>query len=137
VVKQVIVIRKDLKMRRGKEISQGAHASMAVINNIFIGYPFRWLFFPFNILNFIFTFIFNRAFRNWLTGSFTKICLVVNSEQELLEIYRKAKEKNIICSLIKDKGLTEFNGVPTFTSVAIGPDYSEKIDPITKNLGLY
>jgi peptidyl-tRNA hydrolase len=28
-VKQVIVIRRDLKMRRGKEIAQGAHASGA------------------------------------------------------------------------------------------------------------
>lgn len=28
-VKQVIVIRRDLGMRRGKEIAQGAHASMA------------------------------------------------------------------------------------------------------------
>ena len=27
--KQVIVIRRDLRMRRGKEIAQGAHASMA------------------------------------------------------------------------------------------------------------
>jgi len=29
--KQVIVIRKDLKMRRGKEIAQGAHASIAFL----------------------------------------------------------------------------------------------------------
>ena len=27
-IKQVILIRKDLKMRRGKEIAQGSHASM-------------------------------------------------------------------------------------------------------------
>jgi PTH2 family peptidyl-tRNA hydrolase len=32
-VKQVLVIRKDLKMRRGKEIAQGAHASMAWLTN--------------------------------------------------------------------------------------------------------
>jgi peptidyl-tRNA hydrolase len=30
-MKQVIVMRKDLKMRRGKEIAQGAHASMAFL----------------------------------------------------------------------------------------------------------
>ena len=28
-LKQVILIRKDLKMRRGKEVAQGSHASMA------------------------------------------------------------------------------------------------------------
>jgi PTH2 family peptidyl-tRNA hydrolase len=32
-IKQVIVIRKDLKMRRGKEIAQGAHAAMAWLTN--------------------------------------------------------------------------------------------------------
>ncbi|MGZ3423232.1 MAG: peptidyl-tRNA hydrolase, partial [Polyangiales bacterium] len=31
MVKQVIVVRRDLKMRRGKEIAQGSHASMAFL----------------------------------------------------------------------------------------------------------
>ena len=39
--------------------------------------------------------------------------------------------------LIEDSGLTEFHGQVTPTCVAIGPDYSEKIDPITGNLQLY
>ncbi len=30
-IKQVIVMRHDLKMRRGKQIAQGAHASMAFL----------------------------------------------------------------------------------------------------------
>ena len=30
-IKQVILIRKDLTMRRGKEIAQGSHASMAFL----------------------------------------------------------------------------------------------------------
>jgi PTH2 family peptidyl-tRNA hydrolase len=32
-VKQVIIIRKDLNMRKGKMIAQGNHASMGVIFN--------------------------------------------------------------------------------------------------------
>jgi len=32
MIKQVIVIRRDLKMRRGKEIAQGAHASMMFLS---------------------------------------------------------------------------------------------------------
>lgn len=32
--KQVIVIRRDLKMRRGKEIAQGSHASMAFMSHL-------------------------------------------------------------------------------------------------------
>lgn len=34
-VKQVIVMRKDLNMRRGKQIAQGAHASMAALLKFF------------------------------------------------------------------------------------------------------
>jgi len=39
--------------------------------------------------------------------------------------------------LITDNGTTEFNSVPTNTCIAIGPDYSDKIDMITKHLKLY
>ena len=42
----------------------------------------------------------------------------------------------IPCSIIRDSGFTEFNGVPTLTAVAIGPDYPEVIDPLTKHLKL-
>lgn len=136
-VKQIILIRKDLKMRRGKEIAQGAHASMAVLTNNLIGYPFKWYLFPLFLVRFIFLFLNHRYFRKWLTGKFTKICLTVESEEELLKYYKLAKEKKILCSLIKDAGLTEFGGVPTYTTVAIGPDVPSKIDPITKNLRLY
>ena len=52
--KQIIIIRKDLKVRRGKEIAQGAHASMAVLTNNLIGYPFKWFIFPFYILKFMY-----------------------------------------------------------------------------------
>ncbi len=71
----------------------------------------------------------------WLTGKFTKICVFVNSEQELLDIYNQALVSGIPCSLIKDAGLTEFKE-PTYTAVAIGPDFPDKIDPITKHLPL-
>jgi len=36
--KQVIVIRRDLKMRRGKEIAQGAHASTAWLAERVLGH---------------------------------------------------------------------------------------------------
>ena len=68
--------------------------------------------------------------------SYTKITCSVDSEQELDEIYNKAKKAGLETHLIIDNGLTEFNGVPTKTIVAIGPHYSEKIDPITKHLKL-
>jgi PTH2 family peptidyl-tRNA hydrolase len=76
------------------------------------------------------------AMKDWLTDKFTKICVSVNSEAELLEVYGNAKEKGLICSLITDAGLTEFNGVPTITCCAIGPVWSDEVDEITGKLSL-
>jgi len=130
--KQVIVIRKDLKMRAGKAVAQGAHASLKVFTDKMTLYKDSFLskkissMFP----------IANKAEKNWFEGSFTKICVYVNSEEELLEIYNKAKEASIQCSLVKDAGRTEFKE-PTFTAVAVGPDEDEKIDKITGDLPLF
>jgi PTH2 family peptidyl-tRNA hydrolase len=127
--KQVIIIRNDLNMRKGKMVAQGCHASMAVITSAL------------NVISddgeTFGTFELNNAFIDWLNNSYTKICLQCNSEEELLDIHNKAKEANIITSLILDNGTTEFNGVKTYTAVAIGPDYSENIDKITKHLKLF
>jgi len=120
--KQVIVIRKDLKMRRGKEIAQGCHASMA-----FITKQLAHLYLPFML---------TEPEQHWLQNSFRKICLQVNSEAELLEIHKIAQDKGITSHLVCDAGLTEFEG-PTNTCVAIGPDYDERIDEITSHLKLY
>lgn len=115
--KQVIILRKDLNMRKGKMIAQGAHASMKVIieaqNKARV----------------------TGAMREWLEGRFTKIVVSVSSEQELRDIHLKAKCAGLPCSLVQDAGLTEFKE-PTFTAVAIGPDYPDKIDPITGGLSL-
>ena len=131
MIKQVIVIRKDLKMRRGKEIAQGAHASM------------KWLVdrleYKGRILNAheYYEPSFSDAEQGWLQGLFAKICVTVNSEAELDDIYEKAKTAGLTVKLVTDSGLTEFNGVPTKTCLAIGPDTAERIDPITSHLKLY
>lgn len=131
-VKQVIVIRKDLKMRRGKEIAQGAHASIAFLTNQIRGTLDRV-----NEATNTATIVLTRAQRAWVEGRFTKICLKVDSEQELLDIKAKADAAGLNCVLITDAGLTEFGGVPTNTCLAIGPDYVDKIDAVTGNLTLY
>lgn len=74
--------------------------------------------------------------ENWINGRFTKVCVSVDSEAELDEIYNKAKEAGLICSMIVDAGLTEFNGVPTKTCCAIGPEWPEDINKITGHLKL-
>ncbi len=112
--KQVLVIRKDLKVRRGKEIAQCAHASLkAVMENRF-----------------------HPDVMRWSKGRFTKIAVSVDSEEELMNIYNQAKENGLVCSLILDAGFTEFDGVPTYTAVAVGPSTNEKVDAITGHLKL-
>lgn len=120
-VKQVILVRKDLKMRRGKEIAQSCHASLGVIYSIEQKEQREEQLYYFL----------------WKKHSFTKITLVVNSEEELVDAYNKAIAKDIPASLITDSGRTEFKGVPTKTCVGIGPFWSHEIDTITKHLTLY
>ena len=127
--KQVLVIRKDLNMRKGKIAAQAAHASMkAILDQSYIQVNETNL----NTLVIPLT----TNIEPWISGLFTKICVSVNSEEELINIYNQAKSANICCSLIQDAGLTEFNGQPTLTAVAVGPDVSELIDPITGHLSL-
>lgn len=72
-----------------------------------------------------------------LTSRFTKICVSVDSEAELLEIYNQARLIGLVCSLIEDAGLTEFGRKKTLTAVAVGPDQEDKIDTITRHLKLF
>lgn len=120
-VKQVIVIRKDLKMRRGKEIAQGAHASMAFLTK-YARREIEYL---------------SNAEWAWVQGSFAKICVTVNSAREMLDLADKAYMAGVRAELIMDDGKTEFDGRITMTALAIGPDYVEKINPITGHLPLY
>ena len=122
--KQVIVLRKDLNMRKGKMVAQGAHASMRAILNL-ARREGDALIIPLDARS-----------EPWLCGRFKKICVSVNSENELLELHRQALAANLIASLIQDAGLTEFGGIPTYTAVAIGPDAGDKIDQLTGQLAL-
>jgi PTH2 family peptidyl-tRNA hydrolase len=126
LIKQVIVIRRDLRMRRGKEIAQGAHASMAwlrqrVLQALTASGPVEL----------------SEAERTWLERSNRKVTVKVGSEPELLAVYEQALRAGLVAHLITDGGLTEFGGVPTRTCLAIGPDYDDRIDPVTGDLDLY
>lgn len=121
--KQVIIIRKDLKCRRGKEISQGAHASMSFLTKRITSNPAQ--------------IALSVSEVHWLQNSFRKITCCVDSENELLQIHQRALDLGLESHLITDSGFTEFNGVPTNTAVAIGPDWEERINPVTQNLKLY
>jgi PTH2 family peptidyl-tRNA hydrolase len=126
--KQVIVIRYKypdgkggtMGMRTGKLIAQACHASMS-----FMTRRLQEMIIP----------VWTEAELNWIEGSFAKVCCRVDSEEELLEIYEKAKAAGLEAHLITDNGMTEFKE-PTRTCIAIGPDLAEKIDEITGCLKL-
>lgn len=124
-VKQVIVVRKDLNMRKGKIAAQVAHASMGAILS------FRDSFDGDTVVL--------RPTEEalyWLDTSFTKICVYVNSEEELVRLHERARAAGVVSCLITDNGLTEFNGVPTKTCGAIGPALVKDVDGITGGLPL-
>lgn len=141
-VKQVIVMRVKypdgkggtVGIRRGKEIAQASHASMQ-----FLGEQFReYMEWYGSHISSGYDIKLNLTHEEvqWFQGSYAKVCLQVDTEGELLELCEKAKAAGLKAHIITDSGLTEFHGVPTKTALAIGPDLSSKIDPITGHLKL-
>ena len=129
-IKQVIVIRKDLNMRKGKMIAQGAHASMGAILSVAKKENDKFTIDLLDEKNEL------SDLGLWLTGKFKKITVYVNSEKELLDLAKKAEDKKLINALILDSGLTEFDGKPTYTALAIGPSESNKVNELTGGLSL-
>lgn len=112
----VIVMRKDLNMRKGKMVAQGCHAAIGAVHDSK-----------------------HRDQRNlieWGKSGTKKICVSVDSEQELMDTYGMAIRDDLPCHLVTDSGLTEFNGIATKTCLAIGPALSSDIDKITGELKL-
>lgn len=137
-IKQVIVIRKDLNMRKGKMVAQAGHASMKVFFDRMEKPDPRY---PATDNEQSTTTHFTPAMREWLNWEegkpgFTKICVSCDSEEELRAIKKAADAANIVNALIVDNGVTEFHGVPTPTCICLGPDEAEKIDLITDSLKL-
>lgn len=132
-IKQVIIIRTDLNMRKGKMIAQGSHASMKVFFDR-MGTNDSDAYDPYYSGDYYCDF--TPEMIEWKQGNFTKIVVGVNSLQELLELEKQANDAGIVNAIITDLGLTEFKDIPTITCLAIGPDKSEKIDKITSHLKL-
>lgn len=142
-IKQVIIVRKDLNMRKGKIASQVAHASMKVLLDLMkkstqSRWIEKWNGSSMEVKDTIRTLEIPEAsyLNQWLNGSFAKIVVSCNSEDELLALQFKAVNEFLLTAAITDEGATEFNGVPTMTCLAIGPNSSERIDKITGHLKL-
>ena len=117
-IKQTIIIRKDLNLSKGRLVTQGAHASIAFLTDLIKEYN------PLQL---------TEVQKEWVYGTFFKICVGVDSEKELLDIGYNAVMLGLSVKYIEET--TGFDK-PTVTCIAIGPDYSSKIDPVTKHLKL-
>lgn len=109
-LKQVIVVRKDLKLGKGKLASQVAHASISAAEKS------KWK-------------------REWLKGLQKKSVLKCRDLNELMEIYENAKNVGLPAEIIQDAGRTHIPA-GTVTCVGIGPAPEDEIDKITGKLKL-
>lgn len=137
--KQVIVMRRDLKMRKGKIAAQAGHACVEA--------TLRALSREGLLASVTFTdegMLLRDAEAHaevpvvrWFADGEAKICVYVDGEDALLAIHRQVTEAGHISALIQDAGCTEFHGEPTFTCLAIEPLPRDAVDPFTGSLPLY
>ena len=134
--KQVIVVRRDLKMRKGKIAAQSGHACVEAVllalakegrlNDV--NADNGWISLE------------NEGreatpLSEWFANGVAKICVYVDSEEALLDLNRRGRELGFTTALIQDAGHTEFHGEPT--CMAFEPLYPEQINPLTGDLPLY
>ena len=108
--KQVILVRQDLKLSKGKLAAQVGHACVeAVLKSD------------------------KDKLKCWRGEGMKKVVLEVKDEKELLKFNQLAKDEGFTTALITDAGMTEIEP-GTRTVLAIGPDEENKIDKLTGKL---
>ena len=135
--KMMIVMRRDLKMRKGKIAAQAGHACIEAILRALQKEGRMGDLETANGETVLKNTGENTPLSDWFEYGCAKVCVYVDSEEALLEIAKKAEEKGIIAAVITDAGMTEFHGVPTKTCLALEPLLSEVADEITGALTLY
>lgn len=114
--KQVIVVRKDLKLSRGKLAAQASHASVSSALKVMKSNK--------------------KIFNKWLGQGQKKIVLYVKNTRELNKLCRKARKLKIPFEKIRDMGLTEVKK-GTLTCVGFGPFDEKIINKVTGSLPLF
>ncbi|MDP7982502.1 MAG: peptidyl-tRNA hydrolase Pth2 [Conexivisphaera sp.] len=113
--KQVIVVRTDISMGRGKLAAQVAHAAVSSLKEAERSRP-EWA-------------------AEWLSEGQPKIVTKVSGLEELMRRYEMARAAGLPASVIVDRGLTQLEPGTT-TCIGIGPAPVDRVDRITGDLKL-
>jgi len=113
-MRQVIIVRNDLKMQKGKIAAQSSHAAIeAMIKTKKIA---------------------PQVVKTWLEEGQKKVVLKVNSEKELFNVFKDVS-KEVPCAVIRDAGHTQV-APGTATCIGIGPWYDDVLNRLTNHLKL-
>ncbi len=110
--KQVLLVRQDLKLPKGKTAAQAAHAAVEAAHRAD-----------------------KDVYLAWRKEGMAKIALKVEDEKQLYTVIQHAKNAGIATAIITDAGKTTV-APGTVTCGAIGPASEDKIDPLTSELKL-
>ena len=111
-LKQLILVRADLKLPKGKAAAQAAHASVeAVLRSD------------------------KQLVKDWRSEGMAKVVLKVADEKELLRMNQLAKDDGFVTATITDAGRTVV-APGTRTCVGIGPADEDKLDALFGGLKL-
>lgn len=113
--KQVIAVRTDLKMGKGKLAVQVGHAAVSAAEEARRKHPEWW--------------------TAWLEEGQCKVTVKVRGLQDVLNLQKKTGQMKLPCNLVTDRGLTQLPP-NTVTCLGIGPAPSAQVDKITGNLPL-
>ncbi len=113
--KQVIVVRRDIKMGTGKIAAQVAHAAVMGAERVRTSRR-EW-------------------FRDWFAAGQAKVVVKANNVDELIAVRNRAEELSLPVVQVQDSGLTQIPS-GTITCVGIGPAPSGLIDKVTSELKL-
>lgn len=111
-MKQVMIVRTDLKNAKGKIAAQCCHGSIGAYKKS-----------PADKI------------KKWENEAYAKVVLKVQTLEELTELKKAADKKGIANYLVVDAGRTQ---IPTssVTVLALGPDEDKIIDEVTGDLKL-
>ena len=138
--KQMIVMRRDLHMRKGKIAAQAAHACVEAtlmalaregrLDQVRVTPDESWVYLDDALT-------IPTPLSRWFDAGVAKVCVYVDGEDALLSLAARGREAGFAVALVRDAGFTEFHGEPTYTCLAFEPLYPEQIDPLTGSLPLY